>query len=382
MQRQHAAQMIEQAFSITPCVAILGPRQCGKTTLAREIARQKGIPNQNYFDLERPSDIERLANPELTLSHLSGLLVIDEIQAIPELFPTLRVLIDDPTFEQQYLILGSASRELIRQSSETLAGRLTYQSLTPFTYLETQTQDTLWLRGGFPRAYLAETDEISFNWRKAYIKTYLEQDIPKLGITIPAENLRRFWMMLAHAQGASFNASDIGRSLGLTNKTISHYLDILTGTFMVRPLKPWFENISKRQVKTPKVYIRDTGILHALLGIQSQAHLLTHPKLGISWESYALEQIITTSPVDPEDCYYWATHQGAELDLLFCQADRRIGFEIKYAGAPKLTKSMKVAIEDLKLDQLYVIYPGKIAYPLAENIDAVPLTAYLDQFNL
>lgn len=371
MRRPAILKAIEHAFKVTPCVAILGPRQCGKTTAARIVADQAGIPPQNYFDLEKSTDIERLADPLLALTALSGLIVIDEVQEIPKLFPSLRVLIDDPSLDQRYLILGSASRELIKQSSETLAGRLTYLELTPFTYLETGETEKLWLRGGFPLAYLADNDDISFDWRKAYVKTYLEQDIPKLGINIPTENLRRLWVMLAHVQGGTLNASDIGRSLGLTNKTIQHYLDILTGTFMVRQLKPWFENIGKRQVKAPKIYIRDTGILHSLLGIKSTGDLLVHPKLGASWESFAIEQIITQSGMDAEDCYYWATHQGAELDVLIHKDGKRLGYEIKYTSAPRLTKSMQIAAHDLRLDHLSVIYPGKIDYPLAKGIDAV-----------
>lgn len=373
MRRQQFTQSIIEKFKVTPCVALLGPRQCGKTTQARVIAQQFDIPKQNYFDLEKNSDVERLSDPLLSLSALSGLIVIDEIQEVPQLFRTLRVLIDDPSLKQQYLILGSASRELIKQSAETLAGRLSYLELTPFNYFEVEEKNQLWLRGGFPLSYLADNDTLSFEWRESYIKTYLEQDIPKLGITIPPANLRRLWMMLAHAQGSSLNFSDLARSLELTNKNIRYYLDILSGTFMIRQLQPWFENISKRQVKAPKIYIRDTGILHSLLGIRSIADLLVNPKIGASWESFALEQIITLSEADPLDCYYWGTHQGAELDLLIHKDGRRLGYEIKHASAPKLTKSMRVAMQDLKLHHLFVVYTGDIDYPLAENITVVSL---------
>lgn len=379
MKRIDITEQINFAFKVTPCVAILGPRQCGKTTEAREYAKyQKDFFPQNYFDLENPRDIERLQDPMLTLSQLNGLIVIDEVQLHPKLFSSLRVLIDDKSLKQSYLILGSASRELIKQSSESLAGRITYIEMGPFTWLETGDQNKTWTRGGFPLAYLAKNDEISFAWRKAYIKTYLEQDIPNLGIQIAPENLRRFWLMLAHSQGSLLNASDIGRSLGLTHKTIQHYVNILTGTFMIRQLKPWHENISKRQVKAPKVYIRDTGIFHALLDIKNHAELLVNQKLGASWESFAIEQIIRTHTLkNNDDFYFWASHQGAELDLLVNTGNKRLGFEIKFSSSPKLTKSMQIVMENLSLDKLIVIYPGKIDYPLTEKISVVGLENYL-----
>lgn len=369
---------IHFAFEVAPCVAILGPRQCGKTTEAREYAKeQPDMAPQNYFDLENANDVERLQDALLTLSQLSGLIVIDEIQAHPELFRTLRVLIDNKTLKQRYLILGSASCELIKQTSETLAGRIAYIEMTPFSYMETHEFNKTWVRGGFPLAYLAKNEDISLAWRKAYIKTYLEQDIPKLGIQIPAENLRRFWMMLAQSQGSIFNASDIGRSLGLTHKTIQHYADILTGTFMIRQLKPWHENINKRQVKSPKIYIRDTGIFHALLNIENHAELLVYPKLGASFESFVLEQLIIAHEAEPEDCYFWASHQGAELDLLLTKNNQRLGFEIKFSSAPTLTKSMQIVMEDLALDKLTVIYPGNIDYPLTKQISAIGFENYI-----
>jgi len=377
MERTYIFNEIDFAFQVTPCVAILGPRQCGKTTEAREYAKlQTDMVPQNYFDLENTRDIERLHDALLTLSQLSGLIVIDEIQAHPDLFQTLRVLIDDKSRQQRYLVLGSASRQLIKQSSESLAGRISYIEMGPFSYLETHEQNKTWIRGGFPLAYLAKNDEISLARRKAYIKTYLEQDIPNLGIHIPTENLRRFWMMLANSQGNIFNASDIGRSLGLTHKTMQHYADILTGTFMIRQLKSWYENINKRQVKSPKIYIRDTGIFHALLGIKNYAELLVHQKLGASWESFALEQLIKAHNAQADDCYFWASHQGAELDLLITKDNRRLGFEIKFNSSPKLTKSMQVVVEDLLLDKLIVIYPGNIDYQLTKKIFVIGFENY------
>jgi uncharacterized protein len=377
MDREHILKEIDFAFQVTPCVAILGPRQCGKTTTAREYAKyQKDMAPQNYFDLENTRDIERLKDALLTLSQLKGLIVIDEVQAHPDLFQTLRVLIDDQSSNKRYLVLGSASRQLIKQSSESLAGRISYIEMSPFSYLETHNQHQTWLRGGFPLAYLAENDEISLAWRKAYIKTYLEQDIPNLGIQIPAENLRRFWMMLAQSQGNIFNASDIGRSLGLTHKTIQHYADILTGTFMIRQLKPWYENINKRQVKSPKIYIRDTGIFHALLDIKNNDMLLMHHKLGASWESFAVEQLIQAHAAKAEDCYFWASHQGAELDLLITSNNQRLGFEIKFNSSPKLSKSMQIVLDTLSLDKLHVIYPGNIDYPLTNNITVIGFENY------
>jgi len=377
MERFKVTDEIHFAFEVTPCVAILGPRQCGKTTEAREYARlQHDMAPQNYFDLENARDIERLRDPLLTLSQLNGLIVIDEIQLHPNLFQTLRVLIDDKSRKQRYLILGSASRELIRQTSESLAGRISYIEMGPFSYMETGEQNQTWIRGGFPLSYLAKNEEISFAWRRAYIKTYLEQDIPNLGIQIAPENLRRFWMMLAQSQGSVFNASDIGRSLGLTHKTIQHYADILTGTFMVRQLKPWYENISKRQVKSPKIYIRDTGIFHTLLDIKNHAELLVNQKIGASWESFVLEQMIRFHSALSEDCYFWASHQGAELDLLIIKGGKRLGFEVKFNSSPRLTKSMQVVMENLSLNQLHVIYPGNVDYPLTKDISVFGFENY------
>ena len=375
--RQFFLDKIKRAFQVTNVVAILGPRQCGKTTAAKQyIDKQSSFPKQNYFDLENYRDRERLSDPLLSLSSLSGLIVIDEIQRAPGLFETLRVLVDNKELEQHYLILGSASRDLIAQSSETLAGRITYLELTPFMFDEIHQMEKLWTRGGYPLSVLGASDEISAAWRKGYIKTFLERDIPALGIQIPAEQLRRFWMMLAHYHGNMFNASELGRSLGVSHKTMKEYADILTGTFMVRQLQPWHENIGKRQVKTPKIYIRDSGIFHTLIGVNTNSDLLVNPKLGASWEGFALEQVIFHLDAQQEECYFWGTHQQAELDLLIIKNGKRLGFEVKYSGAPKLTKSMQIAQEDLALDALTVIYPGDIEYTLTKDIHVKPLTSF------
>lgn len=379
MRRDTFISRISKAFRANNIVAILGPRQCGKTTLARAFIKKnkKDYREENYFDLEDTTDLSRLANPKLALEDLKGIIVIDEIQRRPDLFPILRVLIDNPKSKQQYLILGSASQELIKQSSETLAGRIGYLELTPFSLSETVNMQKLWLRGGFPKSYLAQNEGISYLWREQYIRTFLEQDIPNLGIRIPSQLLRRFWMMLAHYHGNIFNASEIGRSLALTHKTIQHYADILSGTFMIRMLHPWHENISKRQVKAPKIYFRDSGIFHRLLGILNNGALLRYPKLGASWEGFAVEEIIRHHHATPEECYFWATHGHAELDLMIIKNGKRFGFEIKYSEAPTLTKSMLIALEDLKLDRITVIYPGKNKFKIHENIIVIGLEEYI-----
>lgn len=367
---------IIRAFEDSPIVALLGPRQCGKTTLARQLADYKQFSKVTYFDLEDPIDLARLAEPMLTFEPLTGLIIIDEIQRIPDLFPILRVLVDQPNSTRQFLILGSASRELIRQSAESLAGRIHYLEITPFSYGEVDDLDRLWVRGGFPRAYLAKNEESSATWRKNYIRTFLEQDIPNLGIQIAPPNLRRFWLMLAHYHAQFFNASELGQSLDLSHHTMKRYLDILAGTFMVRRLNPWFENLSKRQVKSPKIYLRDSGIFHTLMNINSKDELLINPKLGASWEGFALESVIRHLNVDPADCYFWASHSHAELDLLIVEGLQRRGFEFKYSQAPTITSSMKTALSDLKLEKLTVIYPGKTRYLLSEVIECVGLEEF------
>lgn len=379
MKREHYIKRIQRAFETHKVVALLGPRQCGKTTLAKDYISYEHHPTKtkNYFDLEKNTDLARLANPLLALEPLEGLIVIDEIQRIPELFPSIRVLVDQ-TKTQRYLILGSASRDLIRQSSETLAGRIQYIETTPFSYEETQQMDRLWLRGGFPLSYLSKTDENSYIWRREYTQTFLERDIPNLGIRISPMELRRFWMMIAHYHGNIFNASEIGKSLGLNHKTIRHYTDILVGTFMLREIPPWFENISKRQVKSPKIYFRDSGILHYLLNIPNEESLYHHPKLGSSWEGFALESIIRHHETSDGEYYFWATQGHAELDLLILKNGKRLGFEFKYTDMPKVTKSMLIAVEDLKLDKLFIIFPGKESFSLTTCINAVGLENYVN----
>jgi len=378
MQRKDFIELIDQYFASHSIVALLGPRQCGKTTLAKMYSqKQVRFPKSNYFDLESTIDIERLRNPMLALEPLSGLIVIDEIQRRPELFPALRVLADRYGEKQKYLILGSASRELIKQSSESLAGRIAFIELTPFNFEETGELSKLWFRGGFPKSYLASTEEESFDWRSFYIRTFLEQDIPNLGIKIPPETLRRFWIMLGHYHGNIFNASELGRSFGASDVTIRKYLDILTGTFMIRQLQPWYENIGKRQVKAPKIFFRDSGIFHALLNIHHPEDLYQHPKLGASWEGFALEEIIRAYGSRNEDCFFWSTYEKAEIDLLIYQSGQMIGIEIKYSDAPTITKSMQIALKDLKLKHVYVIYPGEIDYPLSDQISVKGLKSFL-----
>jgi len=377
MQRLYYLQEIERKFKTHPVVAILGPRQCGKTTLARMyIERDPALPI-HYFDLEDPIDIARMENPKLSLESLQGMIVIDEVQYLPELFKLIRVLVDKRPLEQKYLILGSASRELLKQSSESLAGRINYLELTPFSHFEAEDIRSLWLRGGFPKSYLAETLDDSYEWREAYITTYLEHDLPALGIQIASQSLRRFWEMLAHYHGNVLNASELGRSFGSADTTIRRYLDILSGTFMIRQLQPWHANIKKRQVKSPKIYFRDSGLFHTLLRVRTRDELNRHIKLGASWEGFALEEIIRHHHAKPHDCYFWQTHAGAELDLLLLINGKKIGFEFKYTDAPRLTKSMHISLEELELEHLYVIYPGATPYILADKISVVGLKNYL-----
>lgn len=371
MQRPKYIEEIEFQLRIHSVCAILGPRQVGKTTLARMFMDQFAENDVHFFDLENNLDLARLDNPMLTLPSLQEkLVVIDEIQRRPELFPTLRVIVDNPKKMQKYLILGSASRELIQQSSETLAGRIGYIELTPFSLDEVDHERTLFLRGGFPRSYLASNDEESYQWRQSYITTFLERDIPALGFQIPPEQMRRCWMMLAHYHGQILNTSEIGKSLGVSDHTIRRYLDILIGTFMIRSLQPWHENLKKRQIKSPKIYFRDSGILHAILGIKNEKELNMYPKLGSFWEGFALEEIIRQTKARSEECYFWGTQSGAELDLLIIKDGKRIGYEFKYTDRPSITASMRIAMNDLNLDHLYVVYPGTHVFALSEKITA------------
>lgn len=379
MQRLLFLKQLETAFKVHNITALLGPRQCGKTTLAKQYcAKIPEFSKAAYFDLENPTDLERLKNPKLAFEPLTGLIVIDEIQRRPDLFPVLRYIHDENP-DKRFLILGSASRDLIHQSSESLAGRIGYLEVTPFLANELQEIDmkNLWLRGGFPRSFLASDNDISYTWRRDYVRTYLEQDIPALGINIPAENIRRFWMMLSHYHGQVLNSSELAGSLGFSRQTITKYLDLLAATFMVRVLKPWFVNIKKRQIKNPKIYLRDSGIFHYFLNIKDQSSLLTSPKLGASWEGFALEQVVQGLRADIHECYFWGTHNRAELDLLVIKDGKKLGFEFKFHDAPKITPSMKIALEDLELDKLTVIYPGTVTYLLNKDIEVIGLTKFL-----
>ena len=375
MKRINFLKEIELQFKIHSVCAILGPRQVGKTTLAKQFSEK--ISRVHFFDLENPFDLARLENPMLTLSNLeSDLIVIDEIQRVPDLFQILRVLVDEKK-SRKFLILGSASRDLIRQSSETLAGRIGYIELFPFSIAETKEYKKLWLRGGFPNSYLAESEQESFKWRKAYIATFMERDIPSMGFDVPSPLIKRLWQMLAHNHGNILNMSDISKSLGISNHTVKKYVEILTGTFMVRTLDAWYENISKRQVKAPKVYIRDSGLFHTLLGISNNDELQIYPKLGTSWEGFVLEEVIKYYQAQSDECFFWNTQGGAELDLLIIKDGKRIGFEIKYTDTPKITKSMLIALEDLKLDHLYIIHPHKDSFKISEKITAKSLYDFM-----
>ena len=332
----------------------------------------------HHFDLESPADLARLTNPELALSPLRGLIILDEIQRMPGLYPVLRVLADRPALPARFLILGSASPALVEGASETLAGRISFIDVSGFSLSEVGTGHLAerWWRGGFPRAYLARDDKTARQWHEDFFRTFLERDIPQLGISIPATTLRRFWTMVAHYHGQILQLSELARSLGTSEPTARRYLDILCGTYVVRQLPPWFENLKKRQVKAPKVYIRDSGILHALLNIPDAVALESHPKLGASWEGFAIEQILSIT--GDREAYFWATHGGAELDLLVFHAGERLGFEFKYTEKPSTSKSMHIAASDLGLDHLYVVHPGKHSFPLTETITASTLADLLD----
>ena len=361
---------IRRALKRSRVVALIGPRQCGKTTLARQIVPPD---SPNYFDLEDPTSLARLAEPMTSLSTLRGVVVIDEVQRRPDLFPVLRVLADRKPLRARFLILGSASPALLRQSSESLAGRAETIPLSGFSLAEagTKLQNRHWLRGGFPRAFLARSNAESLAWRRQFIQTFVERDLPQLGINIPAQAMLRFWTMVAHYHGNIWSAAEPARSLGVSEPTVRRYLDALTGLFMVRQLQPWHENLGKRQVKSPKIYVRDSGLLHQLLGIRTDKELLSHPKCGASWEGYAVEEAL--KHFQPDEAYFWATHQGAELDLLLFKDGRRLGVEIKRMDAPTLTPSMRIALENLRLDRLVILYPGSTRYALAKRVEVLPL---------
>lgn len=375
MKRTLYVDLIRNEFRIHPITGLLGPRQVGKTTLALQFAKEILEEKVHFLDAENPLHFDLLQQPLTTLPTLEGLIVIDEVQLCPHLFPALRILVDEKP--RQFLLLGSASPLLLQHSAETLAGRIGYIELPPFSLWETHHVQQLWLRGGFPRSYLAQTDQDSYHWRQNYVRTFLERDIPSLGIKIPALQLRRFWMMLAHYHGQLMNFADLGRSLGISAHTIKHYLDILNNTLMIRILSPWYVNIGKRQVKTPKIYFKDSGILNFLLGISSWESLLNNPKLGSLWEGFALEEIIRYFRAAPEECYFWRTQAGAELDLLLLKEGKKIGFEFKYADAPKITSSMRNVLEELELDHLYIVHPGKEKFALGEHITLCGLESFL-----
>jgi predicted AAA+ superfamily ATPase len=368
--RPEPIRQIEKSFKVHPVTALLGPRQCGKTTLARFIAEHEPA---TFFDLENPVDIQRLTVPMQALKDLSGLVILDEIQRKPELFELLRVLVDRPDPNTRFLLLGSASPHLMKGVSESLAGRIGFVDLAGFQLWEVgeQYRDSLWIRGGFPRAFLTDSDSLSTQWRESFIRTFLERDIPQLGISIAAETLRRFWTMVAHYHGQVWNAAEFARAMGTAENTARRYLDILAGAYMIRVVPPWFENLKKRQVKAPKIYIRDSGLFHSLLHVSTLADLQGHPKIGASWEGFVLEHIVQFFGI--RDAYFWATHAGAELDLMVTIAGKRHGFEIKYADAPGRKRSMHIAIEDLGLEHLWVIYPGDQKYSLDSNITVLPL---------
>ena len=368
--RRTIVKRIEAAIARAPVTVLTGPRQSGKTTLAREFQAEDSV---NYFDLEDPVSLSRLEEPRTALEPLEGLVVIDEIQRRPELFPVLRVLVDRRERSARFLILGSASGDLLRQSSESLAGRVERIEIGGFTLEElgSKAARKLWRRGGFPLAYLARSEQDSLAWRKQFIQTLLERDLPQWGVRVPAVALLRFWTMVAHYHGQAWNATEPARALGVNPSTTRHYLDLLTDALVLRQLQPWHANLGKRQVKSPKVYVRDSGLLHQLLGLDSEKSLLSHPKLGASWEGFVIEQVLAGEPHD--EAWFWATHQGAEIDLLLRRGDRLFGVECKRADAPRITPSIRIAVADLGLERVAVVYPGTTRYPLSDRVEAVPL---------
>ena len=368
--RSELERKVAVGLEHSPVTLLLGPRQCGKTTLARQLgAGREG----SYYDLENPRDLARLAQPQTVLEAARGLVVLDEIHQRPDLLPLLRVLADRQPSPCQFLLLGSASPDLMKKSSETLAGRVHFVDMSGFTLAETGVERKLelWMRGGFPKSFLAEDEPGSVKWREDFIQTFLQRDLPMLGIQVPPATLHRFWTMLAHYHGQIWNGSEIGSSLGVSYHATRRYLDALSGAYVVRQLPPWFENLGKRVVKSPKVYVRDTGLLHALLDIPDFPALQGHPKLGASWEGFVIEQILSWA--GERNAYFWATHSRAELDLMVLAKGKRWGIEVKYQDAPTITKSMRMAMQDLKLERLWVVYPGPTGYPMDEKIECVSL---------
>ena len=377
--RHHHLKGLERLLRGNPVVALLGARQVGKTTLARQLAQRRKGP-AHVFDLESSADVARLADPLLALSSLRGLVVLDEVQRRPELFPTLRVLADRRPRPARFLVLGSASPGLLRQSSESLAGRIAYYELPGLSLAEVGPKniDLLWLRGGFPLSFTARSHAASHRWRQDFVRTFLERDIPQLGIAIPSAMLERFWSMLAHYHAQTWNGSELARAFGVSHHVMRRYLDALEATFMVRALKPWSANLGKRQVKAPKVYVRDSGLLHRLLDIGTRGELERHPKVGASWEGFVIENLIRIIGADERQCYFWATHSGAEIDLLVQRRGRLRGFEVKRTSSPAVTRSMRSAIADLDLRSLDVIHAGEETFPLAKGIRAVAAARMLD----
>ena len=376
LNRTALSQTVQRAIEHSRVVLLIGPRQCGKTTLARQFVPSDSI---NYFDLEDPFSLARLDQPMTTLQDLRGLVVIDEIQRRPDLFSVLRVLCDRDPLPARFLILGSASPALLRQSSESLAGRLTTIPMSGFSLAEVglNVQNQHWCRGGFPLSFLATSEAKSLYWRKDFVSTFLERDVPQFGFNIPATSLFRFWSVLAHYHGQVWNAAEAARTLNIGESTARRYVDLLQDLFMVRQLQPWHANLNKRQVKSPKIYFRDTGLLHFLLGIRTEQELVLHPRNGASWEGYVIEEVLKT--IAPEEAYFWATHSGAELDLLFIKNGRRIGLECKRVDTPRVTASMRIALQDLQLDRLVVIYPGPHPYTLDSQIEAIPLASLINE---
>ena len=375
LQRPDALATIEGALRRAAVVVLTGPRQCGKTTLARRFLTPESV---NYFDLESPPSLARLEEPMTALAPLRGLVVIDEVQLRPNLFPLIRVLVDRPNSPAKFLILGSATGTLLRQTSESLAGRIERVFLGGFTIRETagsnpDAETILWRRGGLPRSYLAATEEDSVIWRREYIRTLLERDFPQWGVRVPATAMARFWTILGHYHGQTWNAAEPAQAMGRRSAVVRNYLDVLTDALMVRQLQPWFANLKKRQVKSPKVYVRDTGLLHRILGIDTEKDLLCHPRIGASWEGFAIEQALAAEPHD--DAYFWRTHQGAEIDLVLSRGGALYGVECKRADAPGMTPSIRIALGDLGLARIAILYPGATRYPLSERVEVVPLSA-------
>ncbi|MEW6365181.1 MAG: ATP-binding protein [Acidobacteriota bacterium] len=379
VQRTRLLSRLSVALEESPICALVGARQTGKTTLAKMYASGREV--SHYFDLETAAAKGAMGTAEITLGELTGLVVIDEIQRMPDLFRVLRPLADRDPPAARFLVLGSASPGLVKGVSESLAGRVQFVQVPGFSLLETGPGNLsrLWLRGGFPRSYLASSDRASLRWRDAFISTFLERDIPQLGIRVPGETLRRFWNMLCHYHGQIWNASDLARSMGMSEKAVRHYVDILAGAHVVRILPPWHENIGKRQTRSPKVYVRDSGLLHALLRIETLGDLRSHPKHGASWEGFAIEQVLSCVP--DREAYFWGTHAGAEIDLLVMKGGRHYGFEFKCTDAPSMTRSLHVVLEDLKLHRAWVVYPGELSYPIHERVQAIGLAALLDSLD-